>query len=75
MNTPLVSVAMVTRNVERFLPEAIESILNQTFRDLEFLIVDFGSTDKTKSIISSYQSKGPPDQIPRDPELHSIGSA
>ena len=59
MNTPLVSVAMVTRNVERFLPEAIESILNQTFKDLEFVIVDFGSTDKTKSIISGYQSKDP----------------
>ncbi len=50
---------MVTRNVERFLPEAIESILNQTFRDLEFVIVDFGSTDRSKSIISGYQSKDP----------------
>ena len=59
MKTPLVSVAMVTRNVERFLPEAIESILNQTFKDLEFVIVDFGSTDRSKSIISSYQSKDP----------------
>ncbi len=59
MTPPLVSVAMVTRNVERFLPEAIESILNQTFRDLEFVIVDFGSTDRSKSIISGYQSKDP----------------
>jgi glycosyltransferase involved in cell wall biosynthesis len=59
MNTPLVSVAMVTRNVERFLAEAIESILNQTLKELEFVIVDFGSTDRTKSIISSYQSKDP----------------
>ena len=57
MNPPLVSVAMVTRNVERFLPEAIESILNQTLKDLEFVVVDFGSTDRTKSIISDYQSK------------------
>ena len=57
MTPPLVSVAMVTRNVERFLPEAIESILNQTFTDLEFVIVDFGSTDASKSIISSYQLK------------------
>ncbi len=57
MSTPLVSVAMVTRNVERFLPEAIESILNQTFNDLEFVIVDFGSTDSSKSIVAAYQLK------------------
>ena len=59
MSTPRVSVAMVTRNVERFLPEAIESILNQTFTDLEFVIVDFGSTDASKSIILSYQQSDP----------------
>ena len=59
MNPSLVSVAMVTRNVERFLPAAIESILSQTVTDLEFVIVDFGSTDRTKSIITGYQSKDP----------------
>ena len=57
MGTPLVSVAMVVCNVERFLAEAIESILNQTFRDFEFIIVDFGSTDGSQSIIRSYQAK------------------
>lgn len=57
MNRPLVSVAMVVCNVERYLAEAIESILGQTFRDFEFVIVDFGSTDRTKSIISEYQIK------------------
>lgn len=56
MREPLVSVVMVTCNVERFLPEAIESVLNQKFRDFEFLIVDFGSTDKTKEIVLSYAS-------------------
>ncbi len=59
MNTPLVSVAMVTRNVERFLPEAIESILNQTVKNLELVIVDFGSTDTTKSIIANFESTDP----------------
>ena len=57
METPLVSVAMVVCNVERFLPEAIESILNQTFRDFELIIVDFGSTDGSQSIIRRYQEK------------------
>ncbi len=53
MSLPLVSVTMVTRNVEQFLQEAIDSILGQTFRDFEFIIVDFGSTDNSKSIISN----------------------
>lgn len=54
---PLVSVVMVICNVERFLGEAIESILNQTFCDFEFIIVDFGSTDKSKDIAGSYAAK------------------
>jgi hypothetical protein len=57
MNKPLVSVVMVVCNVDRFLAEAIESILAQTFRDFEFIIVDFGSTDKSKSIVSEYAAR------------------
>jgi hypothetical protein len=48
---------MVVCNVERFLAEAIESILGQTFREFEFIIVDFGSTDRSKEIIASYAAK------------------
>jgi GT2 family glycosyltransferase len=54
MSQPLVSVAMVVCNVDRYLAEAIESILDQTFQDFEFTIVDFGSTDNSKLIISRY---------------------
>lgn len=57
MQALLVSVATVACNVERFLAEAIESILNQTFRDFEFIIVDFGSSDGSQSIIRRYQEK------------------
>jgi hypothetical protein len=57
MINPLASVVMVTCNVERFLAEAIESILAQTFRDFEFIIVDFGSTDDSKRIAASYAAK------------------
>jgi hypothetical protein len=51
---PLVSVVMVVCNVDRFLSESIESILAQSFRDFELVIVDFGSTDNSKSIISRH---------------------
>lgn len=54
---PLVSVVMPVYNGERFLAEAIESILGQTFRDYEFLIVDDGSQDGSAAIARSYAER------------------
>jgi cellulose synthase/poly-beta-1,6-N-acetylglucosamine synthase-like glycosyltransferase len=45
---------MSVYNGERYLREAVESILNQTFADLEFIIIDDGSTDRSHSILKSY---------------------
>lgn len=56
MSQPVVSVVMAVRNVERFLVESIQSILDQSFEDFEFVIVDYGSTDNSKSIVQSYQA-------------------
>lgn len=49
-----VTVLMPVYNGERYLREAIESILNQTFTDFEFLIINDGSTDSSVEIIESY---------------------
>lgn len=51
---PEISVIMGVYNGERFLAEAIESILFQTFRDFEFIIINDCSTDKSEKIISSF---------------------
>jgi glycosyltransferase involved in cell wall biosynthesis len=48
---PAVSVLMPVRNGERFIAEAIESILSQTLEDLELIILDDGSTDSTPKIL------------------------
>jgi glycosyltransferase involved in cell wall biosynthesis len=50
---------MAVFNGERFLREAIESILSQTFRDFEFIIIDDGSTDGTASILAEYERSDP----------------
>ena len=52
---PLVSVVMSVFNGEKYLREAIDSILNQTFTDFEFIIINDGSTDDTLKIIKSYK--------------------
>ncbi len=52
-----VSVLMSAYNSENFIEDAIESILNQTYINFEFIIVDDGSTDKTLSIIKSFKDK------------------
>ncbi len=54
MPSPLLSVFMPVYNAEEYLRPAIESILEQTFTDFEFLIVDDGSTDCSVEIIHSY---------------------
>ena|SRR5579859_8189540 len=49
-----VSVIIPTYNRERFVAKAIESVLNQTFDDLEVIVIDDGSTDGTRRILESY---------------------
>ncbi|HAT4122599.1 glycosyltransferase family 2 protein [Clostridium perfringens] len=54
MSNVLVSVVMSVYNGEKYLKEAIESILNQTYKNIEFIIIDDGSTDESLNIIKEY---------------------
>lgn len=57
--TPIVTVLLCAYNAERDIATAIESILGQTFRDFELIIIDDGSTDKTYEIIKKYAALDP----------------
>jgi glycosyltransferase involved in cell wall biosynthesis len=54
VTAPRVSVIMPAYNHERFVAAAVQSVLNQTLREFEFIIVDDGSTDATPQIIASF---------------------
>jgi glycosyltransferase involved in cell wall biosynthesis len=53
---PLVSVIIPCYNGEKFIAEAIESVINQTYENWELIIVDDGSTDNSKEIVKKYLS-------------------
>ncbi len=55
--TPLISVILPVYNGEEHLPEAIKSVLSQTFKDFEFIIVDDASTDNTSQILKEFAMK------------------
>lgn len=59
MSTPLVSIALRSYNQKEFLKEAIDSILNQTFKDYELIIADDCSSDGSQEMIKDYQNKYP----------------
>ena len=59
----MISVIMLTYNREALVGRAIESLLAQTYRDFEFIIVDNGSTDRSGQIAEEYAKKDPRIQV------------
>lgn len=57
MNTASITVLMPVYNGEKYLRQAMDSILNQTYRNFEFLVINDGSTDSSEEIILSYKDE------------------
>jgi glycosyltransferase involved in cell wall biosynthesis len=57
MNPPEISIVMPVYNAERYIVAAIQSILDQSFKNFELLVIDDCSTDDTLSIISEISDK------------------
>lgn len=54
---PIVSIIIDNYNYERFLAEAIDSALNQTYPNIEVIVIDDGSTDNSRNVISAYGTR------------------
>ena len=57
MDQPLVSVIIPVYNVEKYLRQCLNSVINQTLKDIEIICVDDGSTDKSLQILQEYKEK------------------
>ncbi len=57
MNRPKVSVIMPNYNNSKYIGEAIDSVLNQTYKDFELIVIDDGSTDNSLEVIDRYKDK------------------
>ena len=55
MKTPLISLITVVYNGEQYLEQTIQSVINQTYKNFEYIIIDGGSTDGTLDIIKQYE--------------------
>jgi glycosyltransferase involved in cell wall biosynthesis len=53
---PLITIITVVKNGEKFFEECIESVLNQSYKNFEYIIIDGNSTDRTHEILKKYES-------------------
>lgn len=57
MKSPLISIITITLNAEKYLEQTIQSVLNQTYKNIEYIVVDGGSTDGTLGVIEKYKNE------------------
>ena len=74
-DAPTVSVVMTVYNTERYVGEAVGSVLGQTFGDFEFVIVDDGSTDRSTTILKDFAARDPRIRLVSRPNTGIVAAA
>ena len=74
-NDDLISVVVPAHNAERFIAEALASVQAQSHRNLEVVVVDDGSTDRTAEIVEAIASRDGRVRLIGTPRPRSIGRA
>lgn len=74
MSEPLVSIIMPAYNAERFIEESIRSVMAQTYRHWELIVVDDGSTDRTAKIAQALSARDPRIKCLRQPNKKVAGA-
>lgn len=69
--SPKVNILVATYNGEKYLAELLDSLLAQTYPNIQIFVLDDGSSDKTNQIIKQYTEKG----IKIIPNSHNLGYA
>ena len=57
MSNPKISVIIPVYNTEKYLKQCLDSVINQTLKEIEIICVDDGSTDKSLKILEEYKEK------------------
>ena len=71
---PRVTVLLPVHDAERFLAEAVESLLAQSFRDFELLAIDDGSRDGSAAILDAYARRDPRVRVVRRPHAGLVAT-
>ena len=72
---PTVSVVMTVYNTQRYVAEAVRSVLDQTFGDFEFVIIDDGSTDRSPTILREFAARDPRVRLVSRPNTGIVAAA
>lgn len=73
--SPLVSIIVTSYNYDKYISETLNSLINQTYKNIEIIVMDDGSSDNSINIIKNYQKQDPRIKLITHPNNENKGLA